>query len=100
MLRAKRGDRPGAEADVADAIRVGRNFLHFHHTAYAIGAVYTVLVDFDKAQEWVESAANDGFPNYPYFETDPHLAPLRAIPRFQAFLAKLRTEWEHIPGEP
>jgi eukaryotic-like serine/threonine-protein kinase len=100
MLRARRGDRSGAEADVAEAIRVGRNFIHFHHTAYAIGAVYTVLGEFDKAQEWIERAANDGFPNYAYFETDVHLAPLRATPRFQAFLAKLRMEWEHIPGEP
>jgi TolB-like protein/Flp pilus assembly protein TadD len=100
MLRARRGDRPGAEADIADAIRVGRNFIHFHHTAYAIGAVYSVLGDFDKAQEWIEHAANDGFPNYPYFETDVHLAALRATPRFRAFLAKLRGEWEHIPGEP
>ena len=100
MLRAKRGDRPGAEANIADAIRIGRNFVHFHHTAYAIGAVYTVLGDFDKAQEWIEHAANDGFPNYAYFETDVHLAALRATPRFRAFLTKLRMEWEHIPGEP
>lgn len=34
MIRAKNGDRAGAEADIAEAIRVGRNFGHFHHTAY------------------------------------------------------------------
>ncbi len=99
MLRAKRGDRSGAEADVAEAVRVGRNFIHFHHTAYSIGAVYTTLGEFDKAQEWIENAANDGFPNYTYFENDVHLERLRSIPRFRAFLAKLRREWEHIPGE-
>ena len=27
----------------AEAIRVCRNFLHFHHTAYTIGAIYTTL---------------------------------------------------------
>jgi serine/threonine protein kinase/tetratricopeptide (TPR) repeat protein len=100
MLRAKRGDRAGAEADIAEAVRVGKNFVHFHHTAYAIGAVYTVFGELDKAQEWIENAANDGFPNYAYFETDVHLARLRATPRFAAFLAKLRMEWEHIEGEP
>jgi eukaryotic-like serine/threonine-protein kinase len=100
MLRAKRGDRKGAEADVAEAIRIGRTFFHFHHTAYSIGAVYATLGDLDKAEEWIEKAANDGFPNYTYFETDVHLAPLRATPRFQAFLSKLRQEWERIPGEP
>jgi hypothetical protein len=61
--------------------------------------VYSTLGDLDKAQEWIENAANAGFPNYAYFERDVHLAPLRATPRFRAFLAKLRLEWEHIPGE-
>jgi serine/threonine-protein kinase len=100
MLRAKRGDRQGAETDIAEAIRVGRNFIHFHHTAYSIGAIYATMGDFDKAQEWIENAANDGFPNYTFFETDIHLARLRSVPRFQAFLSKLRQEWERIPGEP
>ena len=99
MLRARRGDRTGAEADIAEAVRVGRNFLHFHHTAYAIGAVYATLGEFDKAQDWIERAANDGFPNYAYFETDVHLSRLRATPRFAEFLSKLRMEWEHIEGE-
>ena len=100
MLRAKRGDRTGALADVEEAIRVGRPFIHFHHTAYSIGAVYATLEDRDKAQEWIENAANDGFPSFASFESDPHLERLRAIPRFRAFLSKLRHEWEHIPGEP
>jgi len=99
MLRAKRGDRKGAEADITEAIRVGKGFGHFHHTAYSIGAIYSILGDFDKAEEWIENAANDGFPNYSMFETDPHLVRLRATPRFQTFLAKLKQEWEHIPGE-
>jgi serine/threonine protein kinase/TolB-like protein/Tfp pilus assembly protein PilF len=99
MLRAKMGDRKGAEADIAEAIRVGKNFGHFHHTAYSIGAVYATLGDFDKAQEWIENAANDGFPCYPLFENDPHLAHLRTVSKFQAFLKKLRQEWESVPGE-
>ena len=99
MLRAMAGDRSGAEADIADAIRVGKSFLHFHHTAYAIGAIYTRLGNMDRAQEWIENAANDGFPNFTYFENDPHLERLRAVPRFRTFLAKLRQEWEHLPGE-
>ena len=100
MLRSLRGDRKGAEADVAEAIKVGANFVHFHHTAYAIGAVYTSFGEFDRAQEWIEKAANTGFPNYAFFEADVHLKRLREVPRFQAYLAKLRQEWERIPGEP
>jgi TolB-like protein len=99
MLRAKMGDRKGAEADIAEAIRAGKSFGHFHHTAYSIGAVYAALGDFNKAQEWIENAANDGFPCYPLFENDPYLERLRTVPKFQAFLKKLRQDWGHIPGE-
>jgi TolB-like protein/lipoprotein NlpI len=98
MLRARRGDRRGAEADIAVAAQA-KSFGHFHHTAYAIGAVYSTLGETDKAQEWVEIAARTGFPNFMMFETDPNLTQLRVRPRFQAFLASLRREWEHIPGE-
>jgi serine/threonine protein kinase len=49
MVRIKRGDRQGAEADIADAIRLGRSFLHFHHTAYSIGAIYATMGNYDEA---------------------------------------------------
>jgi hypothetical protein len=61
--------------------------------------VYAQLGEFDRAQEWIERAATDGFPCYTMFETDPHLARLRDTARFRTFLAKLRQEWETIPGE-
>jgi TolB-like protein len=99
LLRAKSGDRRGAEADVATAIAVGRGFGHFHHTALTIGEVYAQLGDLDRAQEWVERAADDGFPCYAFFEVDPHLAPLRATDRFRQYLARLRAEWEHVGAE-
>ncbi len=51
MLRSKRGDRKGAEADIAEATRLGKDFTHFHHTAYTIGAIYATLGKFDEAQE-------------------------------------------------
>jgi non-specific serine/threonine protein kinase len=99
MLRVKRGDRSGAEADIAEAIRRGRGFGHFHHTEYSIGVIHAQLGNFDRAQEWIERAALDGFPCYSLFESDPYLARLREVPRFRAFLDKLRAELATIPGE-
>jgi TolB-like protein/tetratricopeptide (TPR) repeat protein/predicted Ser/Thr protein kinase len=99
LLRAKKGDRKGAEADIAWAIRNGRGFGHFHHTAYSIGQVYSALGDLDRAEEWIENAAHEGFPCYTLFETDPFLERLRGSARFRTFLTALRKEWEHIPGE-
>jgi hypothetical protein len=100
MLRVRSGDRPGALADIAEAIRIGKSFGHFHHTAYAIGAVYSLLGYIEKGQEWIENAAANGFPCYPLFETDPYLERLCTSPQFREFLTKLRRDWEHIPGEP
>jgi tetratricopeptide (TPR) repeat protein len=98
MLRLKRGDRQGALADIEEATK-GEGFVHFHHTAYSIGAIYAQMGDFDRAQSWIERASNDGFPCYTLFENDPYLAPLRETDRFKSFLKNLRAEWEHIPGE-
>ena len=52
MLRVKRGDRKGALADIEEAVARGRGFIHFHHTAYSIGAVYVQRGDFERAQQW------------------------------------------------
>jgi hypothetical protein len=84
---------------IAEAIRRGQGFGHFHHTEYSIGVIHAQLGNFDRAQEWIERAALDGFPCYSLFESDPYLARLREVPRFRAFLDKLRAELATIPGE-
>ena len=99
MIRAKTGNLTGAEADIKTAIRVGQGYGHFHHTAYSIAAIYSVMGKLDQAEEWIENAANDGFPCYPLFEKDPNLERVRATPRFQAFVARLRQQYEHLPEE-
>ena len=82
MLRAKRGDRTGAEADVAEAIRVGRTFIHFHHTAYAIGAVYATLGEFDKAKSGSRMRPTTDSPITP---TSNRMCTWNACGRFHAF---------------
>jgi hypothetical protein len=44
----------------------------------------------------LESAADDGFPCYPYFAKDPNLEPLRAQPRFVALLTTLQRQSERF----
>ena len=48
----------------------------------------------EPAMKWLQMAADDGFPCYPLFERDPNLNNLRQDPRFQAFMAKLKEQWE------
>jgi TolB-like protein/Tfp pilus assembly protein PilF len=100
MMRARSGDRKGAEDDIAASVKLGKGYGHFHHTAYSIACAYSMLGDLDKALEWLDNAAKDGFPNYSLFETDLSLKRLRNTAQFKEFVRKLRQQWEHIPGEP
>lgn len=99
LLRTKRGDRKGAIEDVNAAIALGSGFGHFHHTATSIGEVYSLLGNNDRALQWIERASYDGFPCFTFFERNPHLAGARTSAPFQAFLKRLRTQWETLPPE-
>ncbi|MEP6782946.1 MAG: protein kinase, partial [Acidobacteriota bacterium] len=62
MLLAKDGKTREAEADIQRAIEIGRNFGHFHHTAYSIASTYAILNRPAEAIKWLQTAADDGFP--------------------------------------
>ena len=48
-----------------------------------------------EAINWLESTADGGFPCYVLFETDHNLDNLRQHPRFKAFMAKLKLQWQY-----
>jgi serine/threonine-protein kinase len=94
LLRARAGDKRGAEADIKRAEHLGQGFGHFHHTAYNIAATYALLHQPGPAVQWLRRAADDGLPCYPLFEKDPNLDNLREDPGFVAFMAELKARWE------
>ena len=94
MMLAKAGRRREAEAAIAQSLELGRTFGHFHHTAYNIASAYAMLGEREQAIRWLQDAADNGFPCYPLYAGDKQLDGLRADPRFTAFLAKLRQDWE------
>ena len=49
----------------------------------------------DPALKWLQVTADEGFPCYPLFESDANLDNLRKDPRFIAFMANLKHQWEH-----
>ncbi|MEO7674506.1 MAG: tetratricopeptide repeat protein, partial [Pyrinomonadaceae bacterium] len=89
MLLAKAGREREAEEAVKRADEIGRNFGHFHHAAYNIASAYALLKKPEKAEEWLQLAADDGFPCYPLFDSDANLKNLRQDARFVTFMAKL-----------
>ncbi|HLL74716.1 MAG TPA: protein kinase [Pyrinomonadaceae bacterium] len=95
VLAASAGQERAAEDKIRAAVERGQGFGHFHHTAYYIASAYALMNKPEPALKWLETAAEDGFPCYPLFESDPSLNSLRRDARFVAFLAKLRQRWEY-----
>lgn len=93
MLAAKAGKTNEAERAIVRADEIGREFGHFHHTAYNIAAAYAMLNKPDKAVEYLQLTADEGFPCYPLFEKDDSFASIREYPAFVALLAKMKVQW-------
>jgi tetratricopeptide (TPR) repeat protein len=98
LLAASAGDDAASEAKIKRAAELGKDFGHFHHTAYTIACAYALLNKAEAAMKWLQMAADDGFPCYPLFERDPNLDHLRQDQNFIAFMAKLREQWERYKG--
>lgn len=96
LLLAKSGKRKAAENAVEKAIEIGKDFGHFHHTAHNIASAYSALNEAEEAVKWLGAAADDGFPNYTYFQVDPNLYAIRSHPSFSGFMAQLKQRWEHF----
>jgi len=94
ILRARAGDARGAAEDIRQAEASGKGFVHFHHTAYNIASVYAILRQPAPALQWLRRTAEEGWPCYPYFASDPNLANIRDDPGFIAFMRELKGQWE------
>lgn len=96
LLLAKGGKQKEAEETIQRALQIGKGFGHFHHTSYNAALTYAALNEPDEAVKWLEFTAENGFPNYTYFENDPNLKNIRNHPRFIEFMAKLKPRWERF----
>jgi tetratricopeptide (TPR) repeat protein len=99
ILLVKEGKQREAEATIQRAIEIGKGFGHFHHTAYNIASAYALMKKPDEAVNWLQNAADDGFPCYPYFEIDHNLDNLRQDARFITFMSKLKERWLKYKAE-
>jgi serine/threonine protein kinase/Flp pilus assembly protein TadD len=96
MMLAKAGRNSEAEATIQHAIEIGRGYAHFHHTSYNIASAYALMNEPQQAMKWLQVTADEGFPNYPLFQDDAQLDNLRQDPRFIAFMAQQKQQWEHF----
>ena len=93
LILAQRKNEKQAVDTITRCSEIGKGFGHFHHTAYNIASSYAALNKTDKAVKWMEVAADDGFPCYPYFAIDPNLKNLREQKRFTDLMSVLQEQW-------
>jgi tetratricopeptide (TPR) repeat protein len=96
VMLAKAGKNSEAEATIQHAIEIGRGYAHFHHTSYNIASAYALMKEPEQAVKWLQVTADEGFPNYPLFEGDAQLDNLKSYPRFMAFMAQQKQQWEYF----
>lgn len=95
LIAALAGDKDKAEGKIRSAIEKGKGFGHFHHTAYNIACAYSLMNKPEQAIKWLQTAADNGFPCYPLFESDPYLDPLRQDSRFVTLMMRLKEQWKY-----
>ena len=96
VLLALSSDPARAEENIASAIRGGKGASHFHHAAYNIATAYALMGRRRESLELLERTATEGMPCYPLFAKDSYLDSLRGDPEFQAFLARMKAQWERF----
>ena len=65
-----------------------------HHVAFAVGVASSQLGRPAEGVKWLRTAAETGFPCYPWIVRDPLLDPIRSDPGFQAFVTELRADYD------
>lgn len=97
QLFARKGRRTDAAGVLALAIPLAANptgLSDTHHAQFSIGCAFALLGDDAKAVEWITKAANEGYPSYPRFSSEPDLAALKGNAAFESLLARLRSDHE------
>ena len=93
LYLAWKGRPREAEKRIQEAAQ-HRDENHFHHWALTIAESYVLMKKNEDAIDWLEWAADHGYPCYPAFANDRLLAPLRQEPRFVALMERLKEQQE------
>jgi serine/threonine protein kinase/tetratricopeptide (TPR) repeat protein len=92
LLAASRGEIARARDQIQLTIQHRRSFGHYHHAQYDVACIHALLGEKEESLRWLTDAAQNGFPCYGFFETDPLLESIRGEERFRNLMAELREE--------
>jgi len=96
LIRAKAGDKAGADEAIRQAVATGTGASHFHHTSYLIACAYAVMGRRELAIDWLERTAREGFPNVNSFVKDSNLSGIQDEPRFQQLVGRLKVQQKEL----
>jgi non-specific serine/threonine protein kinase len=96
ILHALRGEVEPALGFVRKTCESPVSFGHDHHTYYQLASAYSLLGETETALGWIERAIETGFPCWTFFQVDPTLNALRAVPEFPEVIEELRQRSETI----
>jgi tetratricopeptide (TPR) repeat protein len=96
VFLAKKGDKTGALEKIAFCEKGNLNKGHSHHVVYNLAEAYALLGDSEKSVNKLTWAAENGYPNYPYYRDDPLLISLHQFSPYNELLKKLKIKWERF----
>jgi tetratricopeptide (TPR) repeat protein len=94
LLAADAGDSRAMTAAIKAAQEKGKGYGHFHHTAFTLARAYAVAGRAREAVDWLQRAADDGYPCYPVFLNDATLNRIRGDRGFEDFMAEQKARFE------
>lgn len=96
FLYATEGKTREAEAEIQEAVRLGKGKDHFHHAAFLIAAAYAEMVKPHEAVQWLRRTSEIGMPNYPLFRDNPSTKKLAGNPEYQKFIGEYKPQWDQF----
>ncbi|MFO0722403.1 MAG: protein kinase [Myxococcota bacterium] len=83
------GDRDSAHRLEAQSLQGTKTESHPHHAFHHLALMHAVLGEIDESLAFLRRAADEGFPCFPWFETDPFLHNLRRSEVGASFMREL-----------
>ena len=96
MILADKGEYIKAEKKMELALTNSEDLIHVHHVYYQLGVASAIMNKKEIAVEWLNKAADTGFPNYPLFSSDPYLKNLKGFKAYDELLSKLEDKWNYF----
>ena len=96
IILANKGEYMEAEQKMELALTNSEDLIHVHHVYYQLGVASAIMNNKEVAVEWLNKAADTGFPNYPRFLSDPFLENLKGFKEYEELLSKLKEKWDYF----